>query len=231
MACRPRRVDAESAFLDAVQVELRQEVESNLLDFWRRGIRGADFFISAIGPALSVFGRHSNVVRPDGTEVTVREFLDLVRRESTRVALQQVLHQDDLGATDEATRAYVTWVWSYGKAPLDAGEAIALCLATGTDLDAITRPHSFGETAKDKSKKVVRLRTIATRARDDEDLGQSHGARVTPLIDELQYAAWLWGANRATSSGIWASRRRSGLSHSSGRYSWKSSGTAASSVA
>ncbi len=197
LACRPRHVDAGPAFIGDLQKELRREVESKLLDFWRRGIRGADFFISAIGPALAVYGRHTKVLRPDGSEVTVRDFLDIVRRESTRVALQQVLGGESLGVIDPATQAYVTWAWSYGKAPLDAGEAIALCLATGADLDDLTRPHSVAEMVKEKSKKVVRLRGIAVRAREDDDLGHGNGARATPLIDQLQRAAWLWGANRS----------------------------------
>jgi adenine-specific DNA methylase len=197
MSCRPREVNAGPAFLGDLHDELRREIESKLLDFWRRGIRGADFFISAIGPALSVYGRHSKVLRPDGSEVTVRDFLDIVRRESTRVALQQVLGGESLGVIDPATQAYVTWAWSYGKAPLDAGEAIALCLATGADLDDLTRPHAVAEMVKEKSKKVVKLRGIAARAREDDELGHGNGARVTPLIDQLQHAAWLWGANRA----------------------------------
>lgn len=197
MACRNRDADSGVAFLDDLRVEVSREVQSKLLDFWRRGIRGADFFISAIGPALAVFGRHSKVLHPDGTEVSVREFLDIVRQESARVALQQVLHGENLGAIDPATRAYVMWVWSYGKAALDAGEAIAHCLATGADLGDITRPHAIAETAKDKSKKVVKLRSIATRAREDEELGGGNGARSTPLIDELQHAAHLWGAGKA----------------------------------
>lgn len=199
MACRPRHSDATSSFIDDIRTELRHEVEDKLLDFWRRGIRGADFFISAIGPALAVFGRHSKVLHPDGTQVTVREFLDIVRQESARVALQQVLHGENLGAVDPATRAFVMWVWSYGKAALDAGEAIAHCLATGADLGDITRPHAIAETAKDRSMKVVRLRSIAVRAREDDELGRGNGARNTPLIDELQYAAYLWGAGKAAS--------------------------------
>ena len=35
--------------------EMRPVVRDRLLYFWSKGIRGADFFISAIGPALSVF--------------------------------------------------------------------------------------------------------------------------------------------------------------------------------
>ena len=49
-------------------------------------------------------GNSTRVLRPDGTEVTVRQFLDLVRRESSQVALEQVLQGADLGAIDPVTR-------------------------------------------------------------------------------------------------------------------------------
>ena len=174
---------------------MRPVIRERLLYFWSKGIRGADFFISAIGPALSVFGRHARVLRPDGSEVSVREFLGIVRRESTAVALEQVLHGADLGEVDAVTQQYVTWVWSYSRAPLDAGEAIALCLATGASYDEVTRAHSIASEAREKSKKVVKLRTIRERAMDDEDLGSGSLARPTPLVDQLQHGAWLWSQN------------------------------------
>ena len=195
MACRKREGDPDDAFLSDVMEEMRPVIRERLLYFWSKGIRGADFFISAIGPALSVFGRHARVLRPDGSEVSVREFLDIVRRESTAVALEQVLHGADLGSVDSVTRQYVTWVWSYSRAPLDAGEAIALCLATGASYVEVTRPHSIAAEAREKSKKVVKLRTVRERAMDDEDLGAGAPARPTPLIDQLQHAAWLWSQN------------------------------------
>ena len=195
MACRKREESPGEAFLSDVLGDMRPVISERLLYFWSKGVRGADFFISAIGPALSVFGRHSRVLRPDGSEVSVRDFLDIVRRESTGVALEQVLQGADLGQVDPITRQYVTWVWSYSSAPLDAGEAIALCLATGAAYDEMTRSHSIASEAREKSKKVVKLRTIRQRAMDDEDIGYGSSARPTPLIDELQHAAWLWGQN------------------------------------
>ena len=195
MACRKREGTVGDAFLSDVMDDMRQVIRERLLYFWGKGIRGADFFISAIGPALSVFGRHSCVLRPDGSEVSVRDFLDIVRRESTAVALEQVLQGADLGQIDPITRQYVTWVWSYSRAPLDAGEAIALCLATGAAYDDMTRPDSIASEAREKSKKVVKLRTVRERAIDDEDLGYGSPARPTPLIDQLQRAAWLWSRN------------------------------------
>ena len=113
------------------------------------------------------------------------------------MALEQVLHGADLGVVDPLTRQYVTWVWSYGRAPLDSGEALALCLATGAPFDDLTREHSIAAAAREKSKKVVRLRTIAQRAREDEAFGEGTVARPAPLIDELQRAAWLWSQNQS----------------------------------
>ena len=201
MACRKRDGEAADAFLGDVLNEMRPVIRERLLFFWSRHIRGADFFISAIGPALSVFGRHQRVLRPDGTEVSVRDFLDIVRRESTTVALEQVLQGSDLGVVDPITRQYVTWVWSYSRASLDSGEALALCLATGAPFDGLTREHAIAATAREKSKKVVRLRAIAERAREDEDLGIGTPARPAPLVDELQRAAWLWGQNQSARLG------------------------------
>ena len=172
------KVEAGDAFLGDVMGEMRPVIRDQLLYFWSKGIRGADFFISAIGPALSVFGRYSAGDAPRRQrQVTVREFLDMVRRESTTVALEQVLHGADLGILDPVTRQYVTWAWSYSKTPLDAGEAIALCLATGASYDDTTRPHSITAEKRQKSKKVVQLRSIRQRAMEDDDLDYGTAAR------------------------------------------------------
>ena len=196
MACRKREEVAGDAFLGDVLEAMRNVIRERLLYFWSKGIRGSDFFISAIGPALSVFGRYDRVLRPDGTAVTVLDFLDIVRRESTTVALEQVLQGADLGVIDPVTRQYVTWVWSYSRSPLDAGEAIALSLATGAPYVDTVQPGSIAVEDKSKSKKLARLRTIRQRASEDDDLGQDTSARPAPLIDKLQCAAWLWGQNR-----------------------------------
>lgn len=197
MACGKRDETAPSAFLGDVLEEMRPVIRERLLYFWSQGIRGADFFISAIGPGLSVFGRYARVLNPDGSTVNVRDFLDRVRRESTTVALEQVLQDADLGMVDPLTQQYVSWVWSYSRAALESGEALALCLATGTRLDDVTRDHSIAVTAKQRSKKVVKLRTIAERARDDDDLGGESSGRTVALIDQLQCAGWLWGQNQS----------------------------------
>ena len=51
MACRKREGEAADAFLSDMMEEMRPVIRERLLYFWGKGIRGADFFISAIGPA------------------------------------------------------------------------------------------------------------------------------------------------------------------------------------
>ena len=64
MCCRKRERGTGPTFIGDVVEEMRPVIRERLLYFWSQGIRGADFFISGIGPALSVFGRHSRVLRP-----------------------------------------------------------------------------------------------------------------------------------------------------------------------
>jgi len=131
LICRKRAASAEEGYWEDVRSELRQVARERLDFFWKQGIRGADFFISAIGPALSVFGRYSRVSRLTGKEVTVRDFLDEVRQIVTDYALSQILHGAKTGQIDAETRFYVLWKWSYGDAKVPADEAFKLAQAFG----------------------------------------------------------------------------------------------------
>ena len=117
-----------------------------------------------------------------------------------------MLHGAALGVLDPVSRQYVTWAWSYSKAALDAGDARALCLATGASYEDTTRPHSITAEKREKSKKVVQLRSIRQRAMEDDDLGYDTAARPAPLIDQLHHAAWLWGQNQASDLAMYMSR-------------------------
>ena len=113
LVCRPRSPEAGLAYLHEVSEELRSRIRERLDYFWAQGIRGADFFVSAIGPALEVYSRHAEVRTTAGDPVTVRDFLELVRKEVVYYALAQVLHNGPstgsgqaLGAVDNETRFY-----------------------------------------------------------------------------------------------------------------------------
>jgi adenine-specific DNA methylase len=189
LVCRPRPAEAGVAYLHEVSEELRSRIRERLDYFWAQGIRGADFFVSAIGPALEVYSRHAEVRTTAGDPVTVRDFLELVRREVIDYALAQVLH-NGLGAVDNETRFYVLWRWAYGSAPLEAGEVITFVKPLGVELDELVRD---GIVFKKGSK--INLKSAADRA-DDDDLGLPRAGLPAPIVDCIHRCLNLWRPNR-----------------------------------
>ena len=188
LVCRPLPTSATEGYWDDVRNELRQVVRERLDFFWQQGIRGADFFISAIGPALSVYGRYAKVTRLTGEEVSVGQFLDEVRGIVTDYALSQILHGAKTGhgtsavlQVDSETRFYVLWKWSYGDAKVPADEAFKLAQALGIDTEEMWDRTGVLE----KQGQNVQALTVAKRTRIN-DLGEPNvdGSPAT-LIDTL----------------------------------------------
>jgi adenine-specific DNA methylase len=196
LVCRPRSPEAGVAYLQEVSGELRSRIRERLDYFWAQGIRGADFFVSAIGPALEVYSRHAEVRTTAGDPVTVKHFLELVRSEVIDYALAQVLGTGSLGAVDNETRFYVLWRWAYGSAPLEAGEVITFVKPLGVELDQLVRD---GVVSKKGSK--ITLKPAADRADPSagsgqaEDLGLPQAGLLAPIIDCIHRCLNLWRLN------------------------------------
>ncbi len=135
--CRKRAEDAGGGLWDDVRQELREVARERLDFFWSQGIRGADFFISAIGPALSVFGKYERVTKLSGEEVTVGQFLDEVRGLVTNYALAKIMKTTQTASIDPESRFYVVWKWSYGDGKVPADESFKLAQALGTATETI----------------------------------------------------------------------------------------------
>ncbi len=124
LVCRKRGKSAGDGLWDDVRQELKPVAKERLEFFWSQGIRGADFFISAIGPALSVFGKYERVTKLTGEEVTVGQFLDEVRSLVTAYALSKIMKTTHTATIDPESRFYVIWKWSYGDAKVPADEVV-----------------------------------------------------------------------------------------------------------
>lgn len=192
MACRKRPGDAGVGWYHQIQDKLHRTVRERLEQFWAMDLRGADFFIAAIGPAVGVFGRYEKVLRPDGSEVGVGALLDEVRALASDFALERLGR--DLGMVDPPTRFYVLWRWAYGAAELDFDEANKLAKSLGAELDELADGYRLVRRQKDK----VSLPDFLTRLRDDAmarpirralEEGRVH---ELPLIDALHAALFLW---------------------------------------
>jgi putative DNA methylase len=190
MACRRRPENAGVGWYAQVRDDLERVIRERLEAFWRAGIRGADFFVSAIGPAVGVFGKYRKVMHPDGREVTVSDLLDEARSLVTRFALEQLR----LSTLDAPTRFYVLYRWAYGGAELSFDEANKLAKSVGAELDALAGEHHLVERRQDKVQTPAFARRFQNldfckrlqQALEDGQLPQ------LPEIDQVHLLLYLW---------------------------------------
>jgi adenine-specific DNA methylase len=138
IVCRVRAAES-GGYFDDVREALAETIKERLDFFWKQGIRGADFFISAIGPAVSVFGRYTQVTRLDGSEVDVGDLLDLVQSMVSEYALDRILNGGAarVGGVDAVTRYYILHAWAYGDERIAFDDAMRLAMALGADVTAL----------------------------------------------------------------------------------------------
>lgn len=187
--CRIRHSESEG-FFDEVEPELEARLRERLDYFWSQGIRGADFFMSAIGPAVEVFGRHSQVLKLSGEVVPIGELLIRVRAIVADYALQRIVRGERTGDVDDASRFYVIWRWAFGAADVEAGEAIHMAQSMGCEFDALVADKGVLHKKGDK---------VVLKGPNDRRMVKGLGepaatGMVAPLIDVLHRAAIIWAA-------------------------------------
>lgn len=190
IVCRKREADSEGLF-DDVQADLRRRINERLDFFWQQGIRGADFFISAIGPAVSVFGQYRQVRKLTGEIVTVAELLDLVQERVADYALGKVMNGHyRMGTVDAPTRFYVMYRWSYGAQKIAFDDARRLAQGIGAEVDELMHRLDLLKQSGDS------VTLLGPRERIKvEHLGETgRDGIAAALIDILHRAVLLWQA-------------------------------------
>lgn len=184
LVCRPRCAEQEGFYDDVVRA-LEDRIAERLDAFEEMGLVGADYFVSAIGPAFEVFAQYSRIVKLSGDEVDVAELMVLARQAVARHAMRRLLGADLLTALDAESLFYLTWRWAYLSAAIPADEAYKLERAFDVDLGHLCRPSGF-----------------ARQAGSNFSLLGPHerrGLKLTtspPLVDVLHLACQLWDAGR-----------------------------------
>jgi putative DNA methylase len=187
MVCRKRTTDQTGEF-GKVRREIEDRISRKLAQFWDEGIRGADFFMSAIGPAVEVFGKYQRVEKLSGELVTVAELLEYVRKVVSEFALKRILQSAQLGGLDAPTRFYLLYRWTYNHARVPFDEVRKLAQGIGVELATLWGEGGLVE----KQKEYIRLPLPLERARSRNFAGKTG---FDTLIDALHYAVWLWEQN------------------------------------
>ncbi|HXG23595.1 MAG TPA: hypothetical protein VNJ09_03490, partial [Chthonomonadales bacterium] len=188
MVCRKRPADAPIGEYAQVRREIEERIQRKLAQFWEEGIRGADFFMSAIGPAVEAFGKYERVEKLSGEKVEVAELLEYVRKVVAEFALSRILQNAQLGGVDVLTRFYLLWRWTYNHARVPFDEARKLASGVGVEL---THEWNPGGLVK-KDKEYVRV--LAPQERDRDPRFQKQTQFAT-MIDALHRACILWYQN------------------------------------
>lgn len=184
LVCRPQRAEEEGFFDDVVRA-LEARIAERLDAFEEMGLVGADYFVSAIGPAFDVFARYARVVKLSGEEVGVAELMVLARQTVARHAMRRLLGSDPLGLLDTESLFYLTWRWAYLSAAIPADEAYKLEKAFDIDLGQLSRPSGFARQSGSN------FTLLAPHERPGLKLSVSPA-----LIDVLHLSCQLWDAGR-----------------------------------
>jgi adenine-specific DNA methylase len=182
MVCR-KRTTSEVGEYPTVRKEIEARVRQKLTQFWAEGIRGADFFMSAIGPAVEAFGKYARVEKLSGEPVTVEELLEYVRQVVSQFALERILKRTSLGSVDAPTRFYALWRWTYNSARVHFDEARKLGQAVGVEVTALWDQTGFVK----REKEFVRV--LGPKDRGADFLQRE---RNDTMVDVLHKAVLLW---------------------------------------
>jgi putative DNA methylase len=184
LICRPQRAEQEGFYDDVVRA-LEERIAERLNAFEEMGLVGADYFVSAIGPAFEVFAQYSRIVKLSGDEVDVAELMVLARQAVAHHAMRRLLGADSLAALDPDSLFYLTWRWAYMTAAIPADEAYKLEKAFDVDLGHLCRPGGFARRVGSN------FSVLGPQERKGLKLSTSPS-----LVDVLHLACQLWDAGR-----------------------------------
>ena len=197
MVCR-KRVEEKIGEYRLVIREMEEKIPQSLERFWDAGISGPDFWQSAIGPAVAIFGRYKKVVKQDGTEVSVKALLEEARRITAHYALRRVLeevggNEQTVGALDPVTRFYLVWRWTFGggKIRVPFNDALLVARSEGVELKDLARADSIVCISSGMVKVVG-----PTERKEDKRFLET--LKFDSLIDALHRAVIAWQSGDET---------------------------------
>lgn len=186
-----KRTSGSVGYFNEVRREMQESIRPQLKAFWASGIRGADFFMSAIGPGLESYSRFDEVRRASGEPVGVGEFLDEVRKIVLEFALSQVMKEARAqDAIDEATQFGLLSLWAYGY-ELPSDEARKLAQSMSVELSLLA-DAGLVEVKGEKARVLKAAERLKKRPRLGLPLAGAAGVSVgVPMVDAMHRATLL----------------------------------------
>ena len=135
LVCRKRDPLAKVGWDNRVMAEMRENIAAQLREFWDAGIRGPDFVWAATGPAMEAYSKYPAVKKansPTNEFLSVKEFLDAVRRIVVEFVVGRVLHiESGTDRLDPVTSYYLLHRNDFGFEKAPAGACILYAVSCG----------------------------------------------------------------------------------------------------
>lgn len=217
LVCRKRDPLAKVGWDNRVMAEMRENIAVQLREFWDAGIRGPDFVWAATGPAMEAYSKYPAVKKansPTNEFLSVKEFLDAVRRIVIEFVVGRVLHiESGTDRLDSVTSYYLLHRNDFGFEKAPSGACILYAVSCGLSdaelertwnlvkVKGSTIPES-DEAEEDTDDEAEGppdemsggefvLRTW--KERNEKRMGyESVGGRDIPLIDRVHRLMHLW---------------------------------------
>ena len=216
LVCRKRDPLAKVGWDNRVMTEMRDHISVQLREFWDAGIRGPDFVWAATGPAMEAYSQYPAVRKansPANEFLSVKEFLDAVRRIVIEFVVGRVLHiESGTDRLDSVTSYYLLHRNDFGFEKAPAGACILYAVSCGLSDAELERTWNLvkvkgcstpmsdegeddsnetEETTEELSGGEFVLRTW--KERKEKRMGyESIGGREIPLIDRVHRLMHLW---------------------------------------
>ncbi|MCL5742706.1 MAG: DUF1156 domain-containing protein, partial [Acidobacteria bacterium] len=131
LVCRPRK-DARGS-IDKDEVgdwrDVLQELPRRIHEWMPRlageGVVGADAIFACLGPALEIFSRHAQVEKPNGDQVTLKEYLEYVWAAVSKEAISMIFEGADTTGFEEDARLTAMWLWTLNPGPSNGDQVEA----------------------------------------------------------------------------------------------------------
>ncbi len=183
---KKKKIFFETQFKNILENELEIKLKKSLLDLQ---LYGADFFISTIGFALSIFTRYEQVLsQKTGKSIGVTDFLDLVRKIVNNFLLNTILEKNVTQSIDDESNLYIIWCWFFINNEIPLDDALKLAQSFGIELDDLRKMKLISLTNKN-----FKLLLASDQTRSKYLLKNTDKIRI--LIDYLHLLAILWKTN------------------------------------
>lgn len=181
LVCRKRDPNAGQAWWDDLRPQVANLVEQRAPEFEANEIDGINLYLSAFGPALNIFSRHSPILDTSGNEVRPEQAFSEARKAVANYRFRKLAQTDTIGFDPLTTWYILAWdAFRAREFPFDEARQLALAVG-GFNVSDLAKTHKL----LDSTSGICKLLTPDQRFKKRAFSTNPEDFTLTSLIDGL----------------------------------------------